>query len=281
MKDNSQDENHGLIKGPFCQKFDIWVSLKLWDDGWPDIKPQSGNSCRVWNETQNSSFLQTQKKKKKHKKTQPNDKWYCQRRLTNKRSYSWGEDGAALNDEGHPCSHHDRNVASHPAEGEGEVCSRTQRREVSNKPDDGSAAWLHTLHPEQARSFDQSGDCSWAFSVTQQDWWTWRRAGSTREAVPVLLIKHHHGGRCADYQTGCRESFDREEFSHLCWAPSWWPQPPAPSAWSWAAWRWGWGRCRGRAETEPGEWGPRPGLTESCWRRCACLQRTVREMIGI
>lgn len=41
--------------------------------------------------------------------------------LTDERRYSRGEDGAALDDEGHTRSHHDGNVARDPAEGEGEV----------------------------------------------------------------------------------------------------------------------------------------------------------------
>lgn len=70
-------------------------------------------------------------------------KWW----LTNKRSYSWGEDGATLNNEGHPCSNQNCEVASKPAEGEGEVWNQTDRQEVSNKPDTVSKVWLHTLGP--------------------------------------------------------------------------------------------------------------------------------------
>lgn len=62
---------------------------------------------------------------------------------------------------------------------------------------------------------------------------------------------------------------------YLCSAPSWWPRPPVLSAWSWEAWRWGWGRCRGRAETEPGEWGQRPGLASQRWQRGDYLQRMM------
>ena len=150
--------------------------------------------------------------KLKKRKKENTAKLLCQWWLTNKRSYSRGEDGAALNDEGHPCSHHDRNVASHPAEGEGEVCSRTERREVSNKPDEGSSEWLHTSHPEQARSFDQKRRLFLSFlchTTGLVDLET-----SRKQQGGCTCVAHQaspRGGRCADYQTGCRESFDGKE----------------------------------------------------------------------
>lgn len=131
--------------------------------------------------------------------------------------------------------------------------------------------------------------CAWASSVAHQDWRTRRRTRSSRKAVPVSLIEHHH---CVDVltikqATDARvqgqfcSSFHLHMDIYLCWAPSWWPQPPGPSAWSWAAWRWGWGRCRGWAETEPAEWGPLPGRANSHWRRCVCLQKMAKKTIGI
>lgn len=108
------------------------------------------------------SCCSNKKKFQKENRAPTSFKW----QLTNKRRYSRGENGAALNNEGHACSHQNCNVSSNPGEGEGEVCGQTERKLVSNKPDE---TW-----PEQTRSFYQSGICAWAFSVAQQDWWTWR-----------------------------------------------------------------------------------------------------------
>lgn len=182
------------------------------------------------------------------------------RSRTHEWSDSWGEDGAALNDKGHPCSHHNGDVAGNPAEGEGEVC----------RPNRDAREQLKQVDPNQSRARERLFLSFLHHHPGQTDLEVGRRR---QEGCTCVAHPASPQGRCADYQTGCRSTTSIRHVlsSYLCSAPSWWPPPPGPSGWSWAAWRWGWGRNRGWTKTTPTGWGPRPGLAAWCWWKGGCL----------